>query len=58
MHAAAGISPGLKLDIEFNDGRVPAIATGGPASKPVSSAAAVAPRRRRHNGGEGQGSLF
>jgi exodeoxyribonuclease VII large subunit len=58
MHAAAGISPGLKLDIEFNDGRVPAIATGGPASKPVSSAAAVAPRRRRRNSGEGQGSLF
>jgi len=58
LHAAAGISPGLKLDIEFNDGRVPAIATGGPASKPVSSAAAVAPRRRRGGGGEGQGSLF
>ena len=58
MHAAAGISPGLKLDIEFNDGRVPAIATGGPASKPVSSAAAVAPRRRRRDSGEGQGSLF
>jgi exodeoxyribonuclease VII large subunit len=58
MHAAAGISPGLKLDIEFNDGRVPAIATGGPASKPVSSAAAVAPRRRRRDSAEGQGSLF
>jgi hypothetical protein len=51
------VSPGLKLDIEFNDGRVPAIATGGPASKPVSSAAAAAPRRRKR-GGEGQGSLF
>lgn len=58
LHAAAGVSPGLKLDIEFNDGRVPAIATGGPASKPVSSAAAAAPRRRRRGGGEGQGSLF
>jgi exodeoxyribonuclease VII large subunit len=58
LHEAAGISPGLKLDIEFNDGRVPAIATGGPASKPVSSAAAAAPRRRRKVGGEGQGSLF
>src|SRR5262245_2216299 len=58
LHEGAGISPGLKLDIEFNDGRVPAIATGGPASKPVSSAAASAPRRRRKMGGEGQGSLF
>jgi exodeoxyribonuclease VII large subunit len=59
LHAAAGISPGLKLDIEFNDGRVPAIATGGSASKPVSSAAAAAPRRRsKRGGGEGQGSLF
>jgi exodeoxyribonuclease VII large subunit len=58
LHAAAGVSPGLKLDIEFNDGRVPAIATGGPASKPVSSAAAAAPRRRRRGPGEGQGSLF
>jgi len=57
LHAAAGVSPGLKLDIEFNDGRVPAIATGGPASKPVSSAAAASPRRRKR-GGEGQGSLF
>ncbi len=58
LHAAAGVSPGLKLDIEFNDGRVPAIATGGPAGKPVSSAAAAAPRRRRGSGGEGQGTLF
>ncbi len=58
LHAAAGVSPGLKLDIEFNDGRVPAIATGGPASKPVSSATAAAPRRRRGSGGEGQGTLF
>jgi exodeoxyribonuclease VII large subunit len=57
LHAAAGVGPGLKLDIEFNDGRVPAIATGGPASKPVSSAAAASPRRRKR-GGEGQGSLF
>jgi len=36
---------------------VPAIATGGPANKPVSSASAASPRRRKR-GGEGQGSLF
>ena len=53
LRTAAAIRPGLRLDIEFADGRVRATAettTSEPAAPPV--------RRRRRSGGEGQGSLF
>jgi exodeoxyribonuclease VII large subunit len=61
LRAAAGVSNGMRLEIEFADGRVGAVADGEPngESKPAS-----APReklRSRGGGGEGsggQGSLF
>jgi len=57
LHGAAGIAPGLALDIEFADGRVAALATGTRAAAPPSPAPRL--RRRRGSGGnEGQGSLF
>jgi len=46
IRSAAAVASGDRLDIEFTDGRVPAIATEG-----------VAPRRRPKGGG-GQGGLF
>jgi exodeoxyribonuclease VII large subunit len=59
LRAAASVSTGMRLDIEFADGRVGA--TAGDAH--VTPAAPPAPpfrrRRRRPSGeGEGQGSLF
>jgi exodeoxyribonuclease VII large subunit len=53
LHSAAAIRPGLRIDVEFSDGRVRALSEGltaGPARKPS--------RGRRGGGGEGQGSLF
>src|SRR5579859_6311654 len=59
LRAAAAVTTGMRLDIEFADGRVGA--TAGDAQ--VTPAAPPAPlfrrRRRRASGeGEGQGSLF
>jgi exodeoxyribonuclease VII large subunit len=51
LRSAAAVSPGLRLDIEFSDGRVGAVAEGG-----ASSPAPAKPRTRK--GGAGQGSLF
>jgi exodeoxyribonuclease VII large subunit len=55
LRAASAVAPGMRLDIEFHDGRVEAVAAGGARVAPP-----VAPvrRRRRQGGGEGQGSLF
>jgi exodeoxyribonuclease VII large subunit len=56
LHAAAGVTPGMRLDIEFADGRVAATADG--------AAASFTPARPRNKGGSagggasGQGSLF
>jgi exodeoxyribonuclease VII large subunit len=56
LHAAAGVTPGMRLDIEFADGRVAATADGATASS--------TPARPRNKGGSagggasGQGSLF
>jgi exodeoxyribonuclease VII large subunit len=47
LRAAAAVSPGLRLDIEFADGRVAAVAE-----------APGRPRGRRGSGDSGQGSLF
>jgi exodeoxyribonuclease VII large subunit len=60
LHSASAVSSGTRLDIEFADGRVAAIADG--EAKP-SAAPAAAPRAnpRPRGGGEGsggQGSLF
>jgi len=58
LRAAAAVSPGMALDIEFADGRVAAIADG---ESGAPGAAPSKPRTRR-SGGEGQsggqGSLF
>src|SRR5258708_28796682 len=62
VHAAAGIGPGARLDLEFSDGRVAATADGDrPAAartaKPApSEPKAAAPKRVVKP--VGQGSLF
>ena len=68
LRAAAGVSSGMRLAIEFADGRVGAVADDAgaapPASAaPASSASPVAPKpkpraRRGGEGSGGQGSLF
>ncbi|HVZ53700.1 MAG TPA: exodeoxyribonuclease VII large subunit [Pseudolabrys sp.] len=59
LRSAAGIAGGTRLDIEFADGRIAAVADGEGAAPPASPAPAPKPpRTRRGGGGEGQGSLF
>jgi exodeoxyribonuclease VII large subunit len=59
LRNAAAISPAQRLDIEFSDGRVQAVAEGSslePAAKPAPRAR---PRPRRRGGHDpGQGNLF
>jgi exodeoxyribonuclease VII large subunit len=56
LHAAADVPTGLRLEIEFADGRVGAIADGETRVAPVSK---PKPRRSGGEGGPGgQGSLF
>jgi exodeoxyribonuclease VII large subunit len=50
LRSAASIRPGLRIDVEFSDGRVRALSESLAASPPRKS--------RRRRGGEGQGSLF
>ena len=59
LRQAAAVRAGMRLDIEFSDGRVRAAAEGSSvaADKP-QSAAASKPRGRRGNGNSNQGSLF
>jgi exodeoxyribonuclease VII large subunit len=47
VRSAGAVSTNDPLEIEFGDGRVPAVATGGPAA-----------RKRRNPDKQGQGSLF
>ena len=63
LHSAAAVSTGTRLDIEFADGRVGAVADGESRPTPPPAAAAVpkTPKPRRSGGegsGGGQGSLF
>jgi exodeoxyribonuclease VII large subunit len=69
LRVAAGVSGGMRLDIEFADGRVAATANGGgspserapPVRAPEASVAPARPKPSRPRGGEGsggQGSLF
>ncbi len=53
LRAAAAVAPGMRIGIEFADGRVGAVAEG-----PDGSAPAPAKPRSRRGGPEGQGSLF
>ncbi len=55
LRTASAVRPGLRLDIEFADGRVGAIADA-PRMRPP--APPLRPRRRRDPGDTGQGSLF
>ncbi len=57
LRTAAAVSPGLRVDIEFSDGRVRALTEGQADAAPESATAAPAKPRRR-GGGPGQGSLF
>jgi len=59
LRAAAAVSSGMRLDIEFADGRVGAVA-GDAHVTPPAAPAPLFRRRRRRSGGEdeGQGSLF
>jgi exodeoxyribonuclease VII large subunit len=56
LRTAAAVSPGLRLDIEFADGRVPALATAAGTS--VATMRVARPRRRRTASNPDQGNLF
>jgi exodeoxyribonuclease VII large subunit len=56
LRSASAIAPGQRIDIEFTDGRVGAVAEG---SRPIEYAPPPPPRRRRRDVAvPGQGSLF
>jgi exodeoxyribonuclease VII large subunit len=62
LRAAAAVSGGMRLAIEFSDGRVGAVADGDgkagkPGTKPVAKPA-TKPRRPAGEGPKGQGDLF
>jgi exodeoxyribonuclease VII large subunit len=57
VRAAAAVSPGMRLDIEFADGRVGATAEGVPRLRGSPSEAPVRTRRRRAADPD-QGTLF
>src|SRR5712671_4419871 len=56
LRAAAAVVAGMRLDIEFHDGHVDAVAGNRHDAKPPADAARPKPKRRP--GGDGQGSLF
>jgi exodeoxyribonuclease VII large subunit len=58
LREAAAVATGTRLDIEFADGRVRALAEARDTSKAEALAASPRRSRRRRTGGEGQGSLF
>jgi exodeoxyribonuclease VII large subunit len=56
LHTAAAVSPGLRLDVEFRDGHITAVAEGERAHAP--SEVVSKPRVRRGRDDSGQGNLF
>src|SRR5215469_3381042 len=60
LHTAAAVAPGMRLDLEFQDGHVGATAeTGATGQREPVAMQRPRPRRRRSFGGdEGQGNLF
>jgi exodeoxyribonuclease VII large subunit len=58
LRAAAAVSPGMPVDIEFADGHVRARAEGGPAGAGPKAPDASGKPRNRQAGDKGQGSLF
>ncbi len=57
LRTAAAVSPGLRVDIEFSDGRVRAL-TEGKTDVPAEAPAPAAVKPKRRSGGPGQDSLF
>jgi exodeoxyribonuclease VII large subunit len=55
LRAAIGVAGGMRLEIEFADGRVRAVADGAAVATQVPR---PKPRSRGGQGGSGQGSLF
>jgi exodeoxyribonuclease VII large subunit len=59
IRAAASVAAGMRLDIEFAEGRVGAVADGGASEvKPQPAPVRAKPRGPGGAGGSGQGSLF
>jgi exodeoxyribonuclease VII large subunit len=58
LRSAAAVASGMRLDIEFQDGHVGAVASTGATGQREPIAARQPRPRRRSAGGEGQGSLF
>jgi len=60
LRAAAAVTPGMRLDLEFSDGHVGATAEGTREAPPSAPARAPPPARPRdkRGRGEGQGDLF
>jgi len=60
LRAAAAITAGQRVDVEFSDGRVRAVAEISALTAPDATAPLPHPRlrRRRSDGDGGQGSLF
>jgi exodeoxyribonuclease VII large subunit len=56
IREASSVSAGMRIDIEFSDGRVGALAEGEARMRPVSQARSR--RRRLVDGSDGQGNLF
>jgi exodeoxyribonuclease VII large subunit len=56
LRKAAAVNAGMRLDIEFSDGHVPAVAEGAAATERPTPA--PKPRGRRGNGNSSQGNLF
>jgi exodeoxyribonuclease VII large subunit len=58
LRQAAGVTAGMRLDIEFVDGRVRAQAEAAAVAQPDRPLPEPKPRARRGGGDPGQGSLF
>jgi exodeoxyribonuclease VII large subunit len=58
VRAAAAVSPGMRLDIEFADGRVGATAEGAPRLRSAMPGAAPLRAKRRRAADPDQGTLF
>jgi len=58
LRAAAAVSTGMRLEIEFSDGRVGAVAGDARVTPAAEPTPPYRRRRRRADSGEGQGSLF
>jgi exodeoxyribonuclease VII large subunit len=58
LRAVAAVSTGMRLEIEFSDGRVGAVAGDARMTPEISTPSRLTRRRRRAGSDEGQGDLF